>query len=70
MAINLIQKLIRQVEKENGSYVIFNISDNRIAFTNDAGTRKSTKNYKISESDIVFYEDYLNHWMRDVFFSF
>ena len=59
MAINLIKKLIRQAEEENGTYVILNISDNGISFTSDSGTRKSTKNFKISEGEIVSYEKLL-----------
>lgn len=59
MAINLIKKLIRQAEEENGSYAIFNVTGNGIAFTSDAGTRKSTKNFKICESEIIAYEKLL-----------
>ncbi len=56
MATNLINKLVSQAEKDNGTYVDIIFSDSGIAFTSDAGKRKSTKNFKLTEKEIISYE--------------
>ena len=59
MAVNLIEKLTNQAINEKASYIIFTVSDSGIAYTSDGGTRKSTKNFKLSEKEINVYEKQL-----------
>lgn len=59
MAVNFIEKLTNLAISEKASYVIFSCSNSGIAYTSDGGTRKSTKNFKLSEKEINAYEKQL-----------
>lgn len=52
MASNLIEKLLTEAVQTGGSYVEFQVSENNVAFICDGGSRKSTRNYHRSSSEI------------------
>ena len=52
MASNLIEKLFTEAVQTGGNYVEFRVSNNNVAFICDGGSRKSTRNYHRSSSEI------------------
>ncbi len=52
MAKNLIEKLINEAVENNGTYAEFCITSGNVAFVSDAGSRRSTKNYKLDDKNI------------------
>lgn len=52
MATNLIEKLLTEAVQTGGSYVDILVSKDNIAFTCDGGSRKSTRNYHRSSTEI------------------
>lgn len=52
MAINLIEKLLSEAVQTGGTYVEFVASENKITFICDGGSRRSTRNYRQTKSEI------------------
>lgn len=51
MAVCLIEKLLSEAVQTGGTYAEFQVSDHKIAFTCDGGSRRSTRNYRRTTSE-------------------
>ena len=56
MAKNLIEKLINEAIETKGTYAEFYVTAGNVAFVSDAGSRRSTRNYKIDDKAISIVE--------------
>lgn len=52
MAEILIRKLLTEAVQTGGTYADFTVSDGKVAFTCDGGTRRSTRNYRRTKNEI------------------
>ena len=52
MTVSLIEKLLSEAVRTGGTYAEFQVSDHKIAFTCDGGSRRSTRNYHRTTSEI------------------
>lgn len=52
MAANLIEKLLAEAVQTGGTYAEFVVSEDKVAFICDGGTRKSTRKYRQSKAEI------------------
>lgn len=52
MALNLIEKLLSEAVQTGGTYVEFVLSENKIAFICDGGSRRSTRNYRQTKAEM------------------
>ena len=53
MATNLIEKLLTEAVQTGGSYAKFVVTEDKIAFICDGGSRKSTRKYHQSKEEII-----------------
>lgn len=52
MAVNLIEKLLSEAVQTGGTYAEFVVSENKIAFICDGGSRRSTRNYRQTKAEM------------------
>ena len=50
--MNLIRKLLIEAQETCGTYAEFVVSADNISFTSDCGSRRSTRNYRLSKDEI------------------
>lgn len=52
MAVNLIEKLLSEAVQTGGTYAEFVVSENKITFICDGGSRRSTRNYRQTKAEM------------------